>query len=190
MKECFKVFGWQVVQIPIRSDPYGVPPYTPPTNYSMINPVIMDLYSYYTGGTGANQRHQQTLNINGVNYMNPATNYYDLNTIKNDVIAANIPNYIGLFLDLHYGGTFVGGVNNLNGELILAVQLCGADKTNFGYCAYNTNTALIGTVANTLANNTVAQTTLLAGCNYNYSRLAWRNLMNSIGLPYISSHSL
>ena len=170
-----------------RSDPYGVPPYTPPTNYSMINPVIMDLYSYYAGSLGENQRHQQTLSINAISYMNPATNYYDLNTIKNDIIAANIPNYIGLFLDLHYGGTFVGGVNNLNGELIIALQLCGADKTNFGYCAYNTNAIAI---PNTIANNTVAQTSLLAGCNYNYSRIAWRNLMNSIGLTYLSSHTL
>lgn len=53
------------------------------------------------------------------------------------------------------------GVNNLNGELILAVQLCGADKTNFGYCGYNSNNT-ISTVPNSLAKDTPAQTTLLA----------------------------
>lgn len=92
-----------------RSDPYGIPPYTAPTNYSMIDQVIMDLYAYYAGSAGTNQRHQQTLSINGINYMNPATNYYDLNTIKNDVIAADIPNYIGMFLDLHYVVEYLSG---------------------------------------------------------------------------------
>lgn len=169
-----------------RSDPFSMPPYLPPTNYSMLNPNILDLYAYYPTALGRNQRHQQTLNINGVDYTNPTKDYYDLNTIKNDIIAANIPNYIGQFLDLHYGGTFVGGVNNLNGEQILAVELCGADKLNLGYCSYQSAFA----IPNTIANNTAGNTTFFANCNYNYSRIAWRNLLNSIGLPYLSSHTL
>lgn len=168
-----------------RGDAFGIPPYTPPTNFTMINPLIMDGYSYY-GSIGGNQRNRNVLTINGVNYLNPVKDYYDLATTKNDVIAANIPDYIGQYLDLHYGGTFATGINNLNGELIVAFQMCGADKTNIGYCNWNSQVS----VANSLANNTPAVTFSSIGCNYNYSRIAWRNLMNSIGLPYLSSHSL
>ena len=168
-----------------RGDAFGIPPYTPPTNFTMINPLIMDGYSYY-GSIGGNQRNRNVLTINGVNYLNPVKDYYDLATTKNDVIAANIPDYIGQYLDLHYGGTFATGINNLNGELIVAFQMCGADKTNIGYCNWNSQVS----VANSLANNTPAVTFSSIGCNYNYSRIAWRNLMNSIGLPYISSHTL
>ena len=168
-----------------RGDAFGIPPYTPPTNFTMINPLIMDGYSYY-GSIGGNQRNRNVLTINGVNYLNPVKDYYDLATTKNDVIAANIPDYIGQYLDLHYGGTFATGINNLNGELIVAFQMCGADKTNIGYCNWNSQVS----VANSLANNTPAVTFSSIGCNYNYTRIAWRNLMNSIGLPYLSSHTL
>jgi len=169
-----------------RSDPFSMPPYIAPTSFSNLNPNILDLYAYNSSGLGRNQRHTQLLDINGISYTNVSKDYYDLNTLKNDIIAANIPNYIGQYLDLHYGGSFAGGVNNLNGEHILAVQLCGADKLNWGYCVFQSNFS----IPNSLANNTSGNTTLFANCNYKYTRIAWRNLLNSIGLPYLSSHTL
>jgi len=164
-----------------RSDPYGVPPYTFPTVFADLNPTILDLYCYHSGTPGHDQRHLQRLRINGVQYTNEATDYYNLGDIKTTITAAGIPNYIGLFLDLHYGGTFEGGQRNLNGELILAVQLCGADHTNWGY----TNNQY--PKPNT---NVPFSTSVSTNSRYNYSRLAWRNVLISFGLPYISSHTL
>jgi hypothetical protein len=164
-----------------RSDAYGIPPYTAPTVFADLNPTILDFYCYHANTPGHDQRHLQRLRINGVQYTNETTNYYNIADLKTTITAAGIPNYIGLFLDLHYGGTFEGGQRNLNGELILAVQLCGADHTNWGY----TNNQY--PKANT---NVPFATTVSTGSNYNYSRLAWRNLLNSVGLPYISSHTL
>jgi len=164
-----------------NSAAYAVPPYVFPTNYSMINPLILDFYCYHSGTPGHDQRHTQRLRINGVQYINETTEFYNFIDIKNAIALATIPNYLGLFMDLHYGGSFEGGARNLNGELILAVELKGADNTNWGYCnnqfpKSNTNTTFTGSVS--------------FGCRYNYSRIAWRNLLNSWGLPYISSHTL
>jgi hypothetical protein len=167
-----------------RPDPYGIPPYTAPTNFSMLNASILDLYSYIPGvNAGGNHRCEETLVINGVSYIDSTKQYYDYATIKADILAASIPNYIGLYLDLYYGGN-----SNLNGGLGIILQLCGADKTIFGTCSYVSNTT-VTTVENTLANNTVAKTPLLAGCYYNMSRQEIRVLYPSVGLAYLSSHT-
>jgi hypothetical protein len=172
-----------------RPDTYGIPPYTAPTTFSMLNASILDLYSYMAGvNAGGNHRCEETLVINGVSYIDSTKQYYDYATIKADILAAPIPNYLGLYLDLYYGGTFGGGVNNMNGGLGIILELCGADKTIIGTCSYVSNTT-IATVENTLANNTVAKTPLLAGCYYNLSRQYIRTQYPSLGLPFISSHT-
>ncbi len=173
-----------------RPDAWSVPPYTPPTNFSMLNVSILDYYSYIPGvNEGSNHRSEQTLVINGISYLDSTKQYYDYATIKADIVAASIPNYLGFYLDLYYGGTFGGGARNLNGGLGIILELCGADKTIIGLCNYVSNTTLGGYVENTLANNTVAKTPLLAGCYYNKSRQEIRILYPSLGLPFLSSHT-